>query len=685
MLLKEDILKVTGNGLDVFRHYVKGDWVVKKAFKNPLYNDTNASCFICLNKKRKYVMYDHGNEAYSGDCFDIVGKIVGYDNDTEFDKILQTINRDMSLGLDDTKSSYNSTQHKRKERPLNIIPTANVSKEMPSPAVKKEYSFTTKPFTDADLKFWGSYGISEQMLIKYNVVSIAKFRSTSQNGNCYYLKFSSEELRYGYIGDGYIKLYRPFDAKRFSYGGVVPNPRCFGLSQLPPKGDILFITGGEKDVMSLSARGFSAICFNSETKHPPKSIIGRLTYRFKHIVLLYDMDKTGIEHSTDHVQKLSEYNAMRLELPLKGTKEEKDISDYFRLGYSAKDLRELFAQLLSRKYSNTVSILKSCRVSLELPPPESEVIVSINNVPLGTNGNLLCVTGGEGTGKSNFIGAVIAGALASDNQEIDSLGVTVKGNTTHLPIILYDTEQSETQVFKNSSNIMRRAKCSSVPKEFYPYFFASLSRDVRLQSIIESMDLFHHKWGGIHMVVIDGIADLISGANNEGESIAIVEQLYRLAAIYNTCIICVLHFIPNGLKLRGHLGSELQRKSAAILSIERDSDNSSVSVIKTLKVRDGSPLDIPVIKFAWNKDKNMHCYLGVKRKNEHKKRELQKVAIEIFSHKQSCSASELNEQLQSHFHIKQRAAKGYIDCMIEDKIVMNDPNDADYYVIYKNS
>lgn len=67
---------------------------------------------------------------------------------------------------------------------------------------------------------------------------------------------------------------------------------------------------------------------------------------------------------------------------------------------------------------------------------------------------------------------------------------------------------------------------------------------------------------------------------------------YRLAGIYNTCIVTILHFIPSGQKLRGHLGSELQRKAAAILSIEKDTDP-SVSVVKALKMRDDSPLDIP--------------------------------------------------------------------------------------------
>ena len=53
------------------------------------------------------------------------------------------------------------------------------------------------------------------------------------------------------------------------------------------------------------------------------------------------------------------------------------------------------------------------------------------------------------------------------------------------------------------------------------------------------------------MWLLTVIADLIRSANDETESIAIVDELYRLAGIYNTCIICVLHFVPNGIKLRG--------------------------------------------------------------------------------------------------------------------------------------
>ena len=71
---------------------------------------------------------------------------------------------------------------------------------------------------------------------------------------------------YGYKGKQYIKLYRPFSTPRFLYGGSFGENYCFGLEQLPAKGDTLFITGGEKDVLSLAAHGFHAICFNSRSE-----------------------------------------------------------------------------------------------------------------------------------------------------------------------------------------------------------------------------------------------------------------------------------------------------------------------------------------------------------------------------------------------------------------------------------
>jgi hypothetical protein len=331
-----------------------------------------------------------------------------------------------------------------------------------------------------------------------------------------------------------------------------------------------------------------------------------------------------------------------------------------------------------------MAILKPCEIDFNNPPIQTEMLVSINDVPLGTQGNLLGITGGEGTGKSNFVGALIAGAICeSSRQNIDTLGTKIQANNDKKAILLYDTEQSETQLYKNISGILRRGKSENMPPYFKAYCLTSMSRKERMQAIIQSMDKFYYQFSGIQMVVIDGIADLVRCANDEAESIGVIDELYRLAGIYKTCIVCVLHFIPNGLKLRGHLGSELQRKAAAILSIEKD-ENPSVSVVKALKVRDGTPLDVPLVQFSWNKDLEMHAYLGEKPKEEKEKRketELISVSKTIFANQRFCTYVDLCEQIQKLLDVKERTAKSYIKFMKDREIILRDPSNQSYFII----
>ena len=368
---------------------------------------------------------------------------------------------------------------------------------------------------------------------------------------------------------------------------------------------------------------------------------------------------------------------MNLSLPLSGAKSEKDISDFFALGNGANDLKDLLAKMFSDMYSQTMMMLRSCEIDYDNPPDASKSVVAVNGVPLGTQDNLFCITGGEGTGKSNYISAILSGTLREERLSAEqTLGLEITANPNGLAVLHYDTEQSEAQLHKNLGRTLRRASLTAVPEFYHSLYLASLSRKDRLKLIRESMDLFHHKHGGIHLMIIDGIADLIRSANDESESIAIVDEMYRLAGIYNTCIICVLHFVPNGIKLRGHIGSELQRKAAGILSIETD-DNPEYSVVKVIKVRDGSPLDVPMMLFGWDKEVDMHVYRGEKSKEDKEKRktdELIAVVKEAFRNKITLSYQELCEVLMREMEIKDRTAKKYIAYMKEQRILAQDSN-----------
>ena len=678
---KEDILLLTDKGLAVFKYYIPFSFKLGRNFLNPLYKDSKASCNVYFDRRNgMYKMKDFGNDDYSGDCFALVGKLNGLNckEPKDFVQILAII-RDMHLGLSDKSEMRISST-------TSVQVIAEVT-HVPKRKKARPYTLAQKSFTAAELAFWGESGITQEVLKLFQVVSLKKFSSENNEGKPFSIVATDKEPVFGYTAKQYVKVYRPHSEMRFLYAGDFGENYCFGLEQLPAKGDLLFITGGEKDVMSLTVHGFHAICFNSETVTIPVGIIHRLSFRFKHIVLLYDVDKAGLDSSAKQELALKNYGVKRLLLPLEGTKVEKDISDFFRLGNSREDLIKLFLDYLDTIYSETMSALKSCEVDFNNPPPVAQMVVSVNDVPLGTQGNILCITGGEGTGKSNYVTALIAGAIGqSDNNKdkvMDTLGVSVCENSKRKAILFYDTEQSEVQTYKNITNLLRCCGRETMPEYLKAYCLTGMSRKERLQAIIQSMDKFHYQFRGIHMVVIDGIADLIKGANDETESIAVVEELYRLTGIYNTCIVTILHFIPSGLKLRGHLGSELQRKAAAILLIEKDTDP-SVSVVKALKVRDGSPLDVPIMQFAWDKDAGMHVYLGEKPKEEKEKRkedELVAVARDIFGRQDFITYVDLAEQIQAILDVKERTAKSYIKFMREKEIIRKDPSNQSYYII----
>ena len=674
MNIKEEILSRTNKGLEVFCFYMPTDFVPKRNFRNPLYDDKRASCNIYLDSKSDcYRMKDFGNDAYSGDCFWFAATMLGLDVRKDFIKVLETIVRDLQLNVHiERKGRYEQrTMVMKPPKPIIQQPP----KETKLMEEKKWYKQIEQSFGAEELDYWSQYGIDVKTLQRFHVKALTRYESISNQGKPFTLVSTLEEPIFAYCMGKFVKVYRPKSKLRFLYGGEKVDDYVFGFQQLPSKGDMIFITGGEKDVLSLTAHGFNAICFNCESAQIPENIIEGLQLRFRHIIILYDSDETGIREAKRQTEALTQYKVLSLTLPLQGNKSEKDVSDYFALGNGSEDLKALLSDTFTQMYAQTMMILQSCEIDYDNPPDASKSVVAVNGVPLGTQDNLFCITGGEGTGKSNYIAAILAGTLGTERLDAEqTLGLEVTPNPKGLAVLHYDTEQSEAQLHKNLGNTLRRASLTSVPDFYHSLYLASLSRKDRLKLIRESMDLFHHKHGGIHLVVIDGIADLIRSANDETESIAIVDELYRLAGIYNTCIICVLHFVPNGIKLRGHIGSELQRKAAGILSIEKD-ENPEFSVVKALKVRDGSPLDVPMTLFGWDKALDMHVYRGEKSKEDNDKRksnELHAVVRGAFRSATRLSYQQLWEILMRELDIKDRTAKKYIAYMKEQGILIQD-------------
>jgi len=190
-----------------------------------------------------YKYYDHGDPSYAGDCFWFVAQLRGIDLRAGFREILQIIVQELGLRI------------LAEEQAKKPIATETLHTSTLSESVQDElpYSFEIQPFDDGLLAYWAHYGIYEDTLRRFRVRSLKSYRSQTKEGKPFVLKASPTEPIYAYIGDGYIKIYRPNSSKmRFLYRGRIPSPYCFGMEQLPSKGDMRPLHGISEEYRALT-------------------------------------------------------------------------------------------------------------------------------------------------------------------------------------------------------------------------------------------------------------------------------------------------------------------------------------------------------------------------------------------------------------------------------------------------
>ena len=340
---RDKILQLTGGGLDIFRAYLP-NVTGRKNFRSPFYDDKKASCTIYQDHSGVWRYKDFGNGGSGGDAFWFVGQLFGYNLSSQFPKILAQIVQDLNLPLEIT------TQESLAKAPIRpqVVPASD--QPVSQPSMTDKYSIQSQPFTETDLEFWGKYGINQDTLERYGVSSLASFSSYNRKGQPYQLHYKSTEPMYCYqLGDS-VKIYRPNSKVRFLNAGVRSRDYLFGYAQLPSKGECVLLTGGEKDVLSLASHGFSAFCLNSETAYLSQTLLQGLSDRFDAVGVLYDMDDTGIRQSQKIIEDNPDIpNLFRVDLPLSGSKSEKDVSDFFSQGGTATALQDIIMRTIKQQ------------------------------------------------------------------------------------------------------------------------------------------------------------------------------------------------------------------------------------------------------------------------------------------------------------------------------------------------
>ena len=206
-------------------------------------------------------------------------------------------------------------------------------------------------------------------------------------------------------------------------------------------------------------------------------------------------------------------------------------------------------------------------VDLQLDIPDPIPVISRYGSIIASEGNISAVVGAAKS-KKTFLCTALVGALLRQNNE-SIFGINAK-NTR---VLWIDTEQSELHARKVVERIHRLAGWSDRCNNgmFHSLTLREIEPKERAELLYMAIELYRP-----HLVVVDGISDLMHNTNDIEESDRIVGRLMALSTEFNCHILCVLHTNPNSDKARGHIGSTLQRKAETVIFVHKVGDCSVV-------------------------------------------------------------------------------------------------------------
>lgn len=240
-----------------------------KLFKSPLRVDKNPTCGLYRNKRGELIFHDFA----TGQHLNFIG-VVEELYHISYHQALAQIASDFKLKNTETHNV----------RHIKYIPKF----EDKGPA---NIRVKIKDFTESELTWWKSFGITKKTLKKFHVYSC---ENVFLNDNLF---TTNSKLTFGYYGGkrNGIELWRIYYSQRKEFRFLTnwPSKKIQGFDQLPKYGDLLIITKSMKDVMAMYEFGLTAIAPNSETQFCTPAVIEQLKTRFKHIVVFYDNDRPG--------------------------------------------------------------------------------------------------------------------------------------------------------------------------------------------------------------------------------------------------------------------------------------------------------------------------------------------------------------------------------------------------------
>jgi len=220
--------------------------------------------------------------------------------------------------------------------------------------------------------------------------------------------------------------------------------------------------------------------------------------------------------------------------------------------------------------------------------PESQPRVYIENQSFITAQNISIMIASPGTGKSSLCESILSNVL---NNDCNHLGFYVDSEVERA--VFFDCERDASLIDRSNDRMLKRA---GVDEHHNKAIIVGL-REVfavsdKMQKIVDVIEFIKPQ-----LILLDGVADLMSNTNSEDETNAVYNWMNQLCIKYEIAIITTLHPNKNTETARGWIGSEMLRRCEGVASVRENVDE--VRTIKITKARDSGK---PQVSFKWCKD-----------------------------------------------------------------------------------
>ena len=191
--------------------------------------------------------------------------------------------------------------------------------------------------------------------------------------------------------------------------------------------------------------------------------------------------------------------------------------------------------------------------------------------PIGTFGNLIFVQAPPKSTKTFFVSLLSAAFLGGKS---DGYTKGIKGYRDDKCLLHFDTEQGRFHAQRVFKRVLRMTGLDN--ECYHTYGLRQLDYDKRVDFIDYCLSRRVNNPG---LVIIDGIADLVSDVNNIDESNKIIQKLMSWTLEYNCTILTVIHSNHGTNKATGHLGSSLYKKAETAIQLMPNFDEGYIEVL----------------------------------------------------------------------------------------------------------